>query len=213
MDPKHRSHFVDAIQLPIRVYFQYLPAERHSVQSGKSVDSPASLAQTHAEALLFHKSADSRSGVRLLITKGRPIDVGCVYSSIVDAACCIRARSSTNEHCLLELHGQRNVYQYRSFFDRLFNMPLLQKSVSTAIGKKRRLEVDTDADVDVNETIAALCAPESQYRAFVEAHMCACSAFDPIAFAPPNVSRPSSKATHSSHRYRSFIRVSRECVV
>ena len=179
-----RSHAAGAIQLPIKVYFRYGSHERISVYDSRPVDTASAHSQhTYAEAAIFHHDAQ-RNTIRLVVLKGRPQDVGCVYSSAAQAATCIRARACSNEHCYLDLRGAQTLNQQRGFIERLVNCPSFADAATTC------------------DTLASLCLPHPQYLAFVEAHPHVGSRRDPVSVAQSSATSASASSRVSGIVYR-----------
>lgn len=159
-----------AIPLPVKIYLRYGSHERTSIFSNthdKTIDSAsATIEHAYAEALVLHHDENASRGARVLITRGRPLDVGCVYSSMAHAATCVRHRSCGHECVFLDMRGAQTVHAQRDWHERLIALP-------TAVAES-------------NETLRALCLPASEYRAFVKAPgalATACTMRDPVAFS------------------------------
>lgn len=178
-----KSHAAGAVQLPIKIYFRYGSHERFALYDGRPVDSASAHSQhTYAEAAIFHHDAQ-RNTIRLVVLKGRPQDVGCVYSSAAQAASCIRARPCSNEHCYLDLRGAQTLNQQRGFIERLVNCPLFADAAATC------------------DTLSSLCLPHPQYLAFVEAHPHVGTRRDPVSIAQSNATSATSRVSGIVYRF------------
>lgn len=80
------------LRLPLRIFVSY---------GSRAAAAAHDAATTHAELVVFHRSAD-RAQLRCLCVFGRADDIGCVYATPADAAACIRGAHASNAHVFFD---------------------------------------------------------------------------------------------------------------